>query len=290
MDNTLYTYSPIIERPPLRWPDGARLAFYLGLNVEHYHVDRPATSISPVSAGLAPDPMNHGWRDYAARVGIWRLVDVFDDVDIRPSVLLNSEVCDRYPQIVAAGRERNWSWLAHGETNSQLHHGFADDEAERQSLTRVVESIRAATGTEPRGWLGPAMTETFATPRLLAELGLTYVLDWNCDDQPFALSEPGMWSVPYSAEINDITQFLSRGATTDEYESAVMAQFEQLLEDGATTGRVMALPVHAFLLGQPFRIKTLRRILERIVATDDVWVTTSDEIAAHFAATAGAAS
>jgi allantoinase len=280
MNNELYDYSPIVERAALTWPEGKTLAFYVGMNVEHYHVDARATAISPVTAGLVPDPMNHGWRDYAARVGIWRLIDIFDAVGVRASVLLNSEVCEQYPQIVTAGVERNWAWLGHGETNSRLHTGFEEAE-EREVLTRIVSTIADATGADVRGWLGPAMTETFATPRLLHELGLTYVLDWNCDDQPFRLNEPGMLSVPYSTEVNDITQFLGHGATAWDYERAVMDQFEQLLADSATNPRVMALPMHAFLLGQPFRAGYVRRILQRIVDTPQVWVTTSDEIAAH---------
>ncbi|MFE3646796.1 hypothetical protein [Streptomyces sp. NPDC059122] len=80
MDNQLFDYSPITERDPISWPGGARIAFYVGLNVEHYQVDRPSTSIFPGTAGLAPDPLNYGWRDYGPRVGIWRLKDQLDQL------------------------------------------------------------------------------------------------------------------------------------------------------------------------------------------------------------------
>ena len=76
MDNQLYEYSPIVSRPALKWPNNARVAFYVGLNVEHYEVDKPSTSIFAGTNMLAPDPLNYGWRDYAARVGIWRMMDV----------------------------------------------------------------------------------------------------------------------------------------------------------------------------------------------------------------------
>lgn len=64
MDNQLFDYSPIVEREPVHWPDGARVAFYVGLNVEHYQVDRPSTSIFPDTRALAPDPLNYGWHRY----------------------------------------------------------------------------------------------------------------------------------------------------------------------------------------------------------------------------------
>lgn len=191
MDADLFDYSPIVERDPIEWPGRARVAFYLGLNVEHFYVDRPSTSLNEATAGLVPDALNHGWRDYGPRVAIWRLIESLDRHRIRASVLLNSDVCDRYPQIIEAGRARNWAWLAHGKSNSTLHTGISVDE-ERELLTEVVGTIEKATGRRPRGWIGPGLTETFETPRLLAELGLSYVLDWTNDDQPYPLNVPGM--------------------------------------------------------------------------------------------------
>src|SRR5205823_2318362 len=116
-------------------------------------------------------------------------------------VLLNSDVCQRYPQIIDEGRKRNWVWLAHGKNNSIFEAGMTLDE-ERQYLTSIVETISGATSQRPKGWLGPALTETFNTPELLGELGLTYLLDWCSDDQPFPLNVKSrrMISVPYSID------------------------------------------------------------------------------------------
>src|SRR5690606_26215105 len=101
--------------------------------------------------------------------GIWRLIEIFDRVGIRPSVLLNSDVPHYYPQIIEAGRRRNWAWLAHGKNNSRLHSGLSPEE-EPRILKEIVETIERATGQRPKGWMGPALTETFDTPRLLKEL------------------------------------------------------------------------------------------------------------------------
>jgi hypothetical protein len=78
MDNKLYDYSPMLSRPKLEWPNGARVAFYIGLNIEHFEVDKPATSIFGATAAFVPDPLNYGWRDYGVRVGIWRMIDALD--------------------------------------------------------------------------------------------------------------------------------------------------------------------------------------------------------------------
>lgn len=278
--NELFAYSPITERPAIRWPGDARVAVYIGLNVEHFRIGQPSTSIWPGTAELVPDPLNHGWRDYGPRVGIWRVTEILDRHGVRASVLLNSDVAHHNPQIIKAGVERNWAWLAHGRTNSVLHTGLTRDE-EREVLADVVGTIATATGQQPRGWLGPGLTETFATPALLAELGLTYVLDWTNDDQPYALNVPGMLSVPYTVELNDLGLF-ANGITGPEFVRIVRDQYDQLRADAQGSGRVLALALHPFVIGQAFRAKYLDEALAYLAAQPDAWLTTSDDIAEHY--------
>jgi hypothetical protein len=97
-----------------------------------------------------------------------------------------------------------------------------------------------------------------------------------------------MISVPYSIELNDIPLFVGKNLSGPEYERLIADQLEQLLSDAEASGRVMALPLHPFVINQPFRHKYLARILARIVATDGVWLTTSDGIAEHYLAGATA--
>ena len=119
VDNDLFDYSPIVGREPIRWPGGARVAFYVGLNVEHFLLDRPSTSLNEATAALVPDPLNYGWRDYGPRVGIWRLIESLDRHGIRASALVNSDVCARYPQIIEAGRARSWWRWPRGTRSSR---------------------------------------------------------------------------------------------------------------------------------------------------------------------------
>lgn len=280
MDNTRYEYWPLVDRPRLDLPGGARLAFWIGYNIEHFAVDKPSTSIFDGTAMLRPDPLNYGWRDYGVRVGVWRMMDLLGEHGIRASVMLNSDVCAHYPRIIEEGGKLGWTWVAHGKNNSTFQTGMTPDD-ERAYLTDVITTIADSTGHRPRGWLGPGLTETFATPDILAELGVDYVLDWCNDDQPYPMnvSSGRMISVPYSIEINDIPLFLGRGYTGEQFYQAVIDQFDQLHAEGERSGRVMGLALHPFLVNQPFRHKYLARALEYITGHDDVWFTTSDEIA-----------
>ncbi|MDO8212065.1 polysaccharide deacetylase family protein [Conexibacter sp. CPCC 206217] len=284
-----YRYSPIVARPPLVYPGGKRMAFYVGMNIEHFHAGVRSTSRAAVTAALPVDVLNHGWRDYGTRVGIWRLIDLFDRLELRQSALVNADAATAYPQIVAAGRERGWAWVAHGQTNSQLWTGM-EPAVERVALREVVETIEAATGTRPRGWLGPALTETAHTPALLAELGLTYTLGWGvADDQPFALDVPGarLLAVPYSIEVNDIPVFLDQSTTAGGFEQMIVDQFDVLhAESQERPGAVFGLSLHPFLVGQPFRMPALERALRHVRAHDDVWFCTTDELAEWYLANA----
>jgi peptidoglycan/xylan/chitin deacetylase (PgdA/CDA1 family) len=280
-DHLPFAYRPITRRPPLSWPGGARVAVYIGLNIEYFHPGQVSTSIWPGTADLSPDPLNHGWRDYGARVGIWRTMAALDRYGVRASALLNSDVVAHHPEIVAAGVQRDWVWLAHGRTNSVLHTGMTVDD-ERRVLAEITHTITDATGRPPRGWMGPGLTETHHTPQLLAELGYQYVLDWTNDDQPYPLSVPGMLSVPYSVELNDLLIF-GKGATGTDFVQMVVDQYEQLHADAAgDSGRVLAIALHPFVIGQPFRHKYFEQVLEFLTGAPDGWLTTSDEIAAHY--------
>lgn len=276
-------YSPIVERGPISWPGGGRIALWVIPNVEHYAIDRPSTSIYPPTSNLAPDVLNYSWRDYGPRVGIWRMMEVLDRHGIRGTVALNSDVCKVNPQIVEEGMKRDWEFMGHGMNNSNLMAGLEEDE-ERQLIETVLGTIEEATGRRPRGWLSPALTETFNTPDLLAEAGVRYVSDWVNDDQPYPMTVRSgtLVSMPYSIEVNDIPVFLAQGQSGPEFERLLRDQFDVLYQEAANTGKVMSICLHPFLIGLPFRSLYLDRALDHIVSHDDVWLATGGEIADYY--------
>jgi allantoinase len=287
-EHSRYDYSPITLRPRWKLPNDARVALWLIPNIEHFLFDRPSTSVSSVGAALNPDVLNYSWRDYGVRVGIWRLMEIMNKYEIRGTVALNSDVCARYPQIIEAGRQLGWEWMGHGKTNSELVTGLKEDQ-ERDLIREVVHTIASATGQRPRGWLSPAMSETVNTPDLLAEAGLDYVCNWVNDEQPYPLKvrSGSLLSMPYSAEINDIPAFISYKLSPDEFRQAICDQFDVLYEDGAKTGRVMAISVHPFLIGQPHRSKALDKALKYIKGHEQVWFATGSEIVDWYLQTKG---
>lgn len=274
-----FEYSPIAQRPPLRWPNGARVALWVIPNIEHFMFDRPSTSITPITTSLVPDILNYSWRDYGVRVGIWRMMEVMEKYGVKGTVALNSDVCGEYPQIIDAGKKLGWEWMGHGKNNSMLMAGRPEDE-ERGMIQEIHKIITDSTGAKPRGWLGPALSETYNTLDLLAETGFDYVGDWVNDEQPYEMRVKSgrMTSLPYSIEINDIPAILDGKQSPESFGRMIKDQFDVLYEDGAKSARVMSICLHPFIIGHPFRSKYFADALKHITSRQDVWVTTGSEI------------
>jgi peptidoglycan/xylan/chitin deacetylase (PgdA/CDA1 family) len=279
MNNTRYPYSPIVRREPLRWPNGARVAVWVIPNIEHFHIDKPGTATRPASVNQVPDVYNHAWRDYGLRVGIWRIMGMFDKYGIRGTVALNAEVCEHYPEVVEEGVKRGWEYMGHGLTNSESMYGL-EEAAERDVIERTLGMIEKATGKKPRGWLGPGLAETMNTPDLLAAAGVEYVGDWCADDQPFPLTvaSGSLVAMPYSNEINDIPLALNHHFSGQQIYETNRDQFDVIYQDGQDTARVMGIALHPFITGVPHRAKYLDQALAYISGHRHVWLTTGSEI------------
>lgn len=278
-------YSPIIERPPIRWPGDARVAFWVAPNVEFYEYLPPRDGVrNPWPRSPHPDVQGYAEREYGNRVGFWRMLPVLDRHDVRCTVSLNFAVLDHFPEIGEAMIGREWELMSHGIYNTRYLTTLSEDE-EREFYRDNVESCLRATGRPLKGMLGPAISNTLATPDLMAEAGLIYHADWLHDDQPVPVSVKSgrLVSVPYSIELND-TPVYNQHYEADHFMRICKAQFDQLYEEGAESGRVMCLALHPYATGAPHRIRYLDETLEYILSHDGVWQCTAGEIAEHYLA------
>jgi len=276
-DPGYYAYSPIIDRPLLAWPDGARVALWIAPNLEFYELDPPDHPTRRPWSRPFPDVLGYSLRDYGNRVGVWRLLEVLDRHGLRGSVALNVALCQHHPELIEACRIRGWEFFPHGVYNTRYLDGL-DEAQERAVIEDCVTTVERHAGERPAGWLSPALTTSERTVNLLAEYGFKYTADLFHDDQPFPLRvrRGRLISVPYALETNDGTAYGRRLLTPGQYADTLIAQFEQLHAEG---GRVMCIPLHPFLSGHPHRLGALDRALAHIVKTGGVWPATGAEIA-----------
>lgn len=281
-----FPYSPINRRARLELPGGARLALWVVTNIEFFALDKPM----PGDSNERPKPTDHTpmvrhWaqRDYGNRVGVFRLMELLTAHGIRSTVALNSAVCDHHPQLVEDCVQLGWEFMGHNRTNTERLTEVPLQE-ERALIHESLERIGRATGRRPVGWLGSGLQETWNTLDHLAAEGCVYVADWVNDDQPYFIDAGGrrLVSVPYSYELNDLAAIVRSKSTPGEFERMIRDQFDVLWREGARSGRVMAICLHPFIMGQPHRIGALERALAYIDRFDGVWKATGEEIARHF--------
>jgi allantoinase len=279
-----YEYVPINGRPDYTWPDGARLAVYVGLNLEHFAFGEGlGAELAP--GGPAPDVLNFAWRDYGNRVGAWRMLDLFDALGWPCSVLLNSAIYDYAPALAAAFRARGDEFVGHGRSNSERQ-GLLDEAAERALIEEATAAITRHEGRAPSGWLGPWISQSRSTPDLLQEAGYGYLLDWCMDDQPiwFRTRRGRILAVPYPQELNDIPMIVGRKIGGDAFADMIVDTFEEMRLQARTQPLVMGIALHPYLVGQPHRLRHLRRALTHVARQrDGVWMTTAGAIAVHVA-------
>jgi allantoinase len=272
-------YSPIATRPPLKLPNGARMAVWVIVNVEEWDAKQtmPRTVLTPPAGGSpTPDIPNWAWHEYGNRVGFWRMLKVFDEFKIPGVLAINGSALAAYPPIVEAAMVRNWEFMGHGFTQRNMQ----KVENERDDIRKTADVIAKATGKRPRGWLGPGLTETWETPDLLKEEGYDYVADWVLDDQPVWLktTTTPIVNVPYTQECNDVAMMLIQHHKASEYYDRAIDQFEQIYDDAADSARIMALVVHPYIMGAPHRLKYFRSIFETIRKKSDVAFMTGEQI------------
>ena len=281
-----YDYSPITERADYDWPDGKRLAFYIGLNIEHFSFGE-GLGHTPTNPGVQPDVRNFAWRDYGLRVGIWRVFDLLDELDLPASHLMNTSIYDYAPQIPARIRERGDEFVGHGITNSEQQGDYPEDE-ERALIQTATDTFRQNEGEGPGGWMGPWISESAHTPDLLKESGYRYIMDWSNDDQPtWMRTRAGrLLMLPYHIEINDSPAQLSRRHTASQFTEMVCAHFDEQIRLCEQQPLVFSLALHTFVVGQPYRLAGLRDILAHIrnhPEADKIWFTRPRDIYAHVA-------
>ena len=272
-------YSAIIDRPPPKLPNGARMIVWAIVNVEVWDSMQamPRTVLTPPAGGAPmPDVPNWAWHEYGNRVGFWRIKDVLDSYEVRPTLALNGSVCTTYPRIAEAALESNWEFMGHGFSQKNMQK--VDDE--RLDIQKTRDAIAEFTGRAPRGWLGPGLTETFETVDLLKEEGFEYVADWVLDDQPVELKTRAgnLVNVPYTQEINDVAMMLIQHHKASEYADRALDQFETLYEDSLKQPRFMAIVCHPYIVGVPHRIKYFRKIFETIRQKPGVLFWTGEQI------------
>jgi len=223
----------------------------------------------PGGRGIAPAPdiprMSH--REYGHRVGVFRMLRELSEQQVTTTVVMDVLTATHYGPVVEAVMRSGAEIVAGGLSGSRAITARMSRAEEEDYIARTLAGLEAATGVRPDGWLGVEHSQSTRTPALLAAAGLTHVLDFGNDEQPYPLleAEP-LWALPVSWELSDLAAVFHRAVTPRTYGRSLVLAAERLQADGATAPRTLLLHLHPWLSGQPGRIGAVLAALDHIGA------------------------
>jgi len=289
MDHDYYDWSMLVDREPVEWPGGNKLALWVNVGLQFFPLNQEGKPFPPPGGMTTayPDLRHYTLRDYGNRVGIYRFLKAFDKYGIKASFAINSRLAERYPYLVNKIVERGDEILCHGWDMDTPHYGGMDRDEEAGIIAKSLEVLRSATGKPVIGWISPGKSQSFNTPELLVENGIEYMCDWINDDMPFQFrTQAGeITAMPLSTELEDRFILLNNLHSESEYADQIVDAFDYLYaEADQQGGRMLALNVHPWMLGQPHRIGKLEQVLEYVTKHDGVWSASAADIRAAWVA------
>ncbi|MEH6551004.1 MAG: polysaccharide deacetylase family protein [Pseudomonadales bacterium] len=287
MDHDRYDWNMLSQRKAVQWPKGKKLALWVNVGLQYYPLNQQGKPFK-VPGGMTmpyPDLRHYSLRDYGNRVGIYRFFKAFDRFNIKPTLAINTRLAQRTPYLMDVIKERGDEVMCHGYHMDALHYGGQDRDEEAELIFRSINELRDITGQQVRGWISPARNESANTPELLAANGVEYFCDWVNDDMPYAFrtGQGELTAMPLSNEMEDRYILVNNQHSEDSYVEQICDACDFLLKEAETQGgRILALNIHPWLLGQPHRISKLEKVLEYISSKPEVWSAYADEILASW--------
>jgi len=270
MDHARYDWAPLESRPAVQWPGDKPLAVWINLSLEHFPLNPRGEGFkAPGNMTMPyPDLRHYTLRDYGNRVGVFRVLQALQAAGLTASVAVNGEVAERYPALLRHVAATGAELLGHGWNMDSVHHGGMAEADEAALIARSLAALKPFTAGPITGWLSPARSQSAHTPDLLREAGITWCADWVNDELPYAQHTRGgpLTCLPLPLELEDRFIVVDNGHAESEYADQVIDAAAFLLREARAlgAGRLLALSIHPWVMGQPHRIKHLERVFSHL--------------------------
>lgn len=290
MDHKLYPYSNLFKRPSVQWPGGKSVAIWPVISLEWFPMvpsDVPFRAPGHMQTAY-PDYRHYTAREYGTRIGLFRLLDAFEAVGVKISAACNGAIAERYPAIIEALVKGGHEIIAHStDMNGTIASGLGEED-ERALIAGSLDALEKASGTRPRGWLSIARSQSFATPRLLAEAGLDYMCDWVNDELPYAMTtvSGAIVNIPLNHELSDRQIVNVQQQSVDSYAQQMRDAYGWLAKEAASHGgRMLPLHLTPYIMGLPYRIDAFEALVRWLAEQPGAWFATGSEILDSWSAT-----
>lgn len=281
------------QYPKVRWPNGARIAVSVVLNVEEGAElalsagDERNESVHEAVQLVegAPDLCMESHFEYGSRVGYWRIANVAESHGVPLTLNACARALEATPWIGADAAKRGYEICCHG-WRWESHAGM-EEAKERALIARAVDTVQRVHGKAPVGWHTKS-SASVNTRRLLVEHGgFLYDSDAYNDDAPYYVEVAGRphLVLPYAFDTNDMRFFdrpaFVRGSDFADYS---IAAFDWLWAEGADAPRMLSIGLHTRIIGRAARIGGLATLIRHMQERGLVWFATREDIARHWLA------
>jgi allantoinase len=287
MDHERYAWSILTDRPRVHWPNGKRLALWVNVSLQHFPLNPRGLPVKlPGSMTMPyPDLRHYTLRDYGNRVGIYRFLDAFRQLGVKPTFAINAQLAQRAPELLNDVLEGGAEVIGHSWNMDTPHAGGLALDEEAELVSRALTTLRKASGQAVRGWLSPGKLQSDNTPELLKQNGIDYVCDWVNDDMPypFHTQHGDLWAMPLSTELEDRFVVMDNQHSEASWAQQVTDACDFLLAEAADQGgRILSLSLHPWVLGQPHRMRHLEAALGYVMSQPGVWHASAGDILGAF--------
>lgn len=276
-----------------KWPNNAKIALQFVLNyeegAENCILDGDEASEVFLSEMNNPQAF-YGQRhksmeslyEYGSRVGVWRLLKLFEDFNIPVTIFAVAMAVARNPKLAEHLAKNNYDICSHGYR--WINYQKIEESIERDHLYKSIEVLEKMIGTRPLGWYTGRDSEN--TRKLVVEEGgFLYDSDSYNDDLPYFAPEivdRKHLVIPYTMDTNDMRFVFGGFNHSDEFFNYLKDSFDCLYEEGKTSPKMMNIGMHCRILGRPGRYQAIKRFLEYVRKFDDVWFCKRVDIANHW--------
>ena len=280
--------------PAANWPGGARVAVQFVLNYEEggencvLEGDPASEAFLSEIVGARPYPgarhlSMESIYEYGSRVGVWRLLNLFQERELPLTIFAVARALERNPAageaFLKAGHEiasHGYRWIDYQDISEAL---------EREHVQRAIAIHERLLGERPLGFY-QGRTSPQTRKIVVEEGGFLYDAASYSDELPYWDHDWGRphLVVPYTLDANDMRFATPQGFNSGEQFFAYLRDsFDVLYREGADHPRMLSVGLHCRISGRPGRAAALARFLDHVLAHEDVWVTRRIDIARHWA-------
>lgn len=255
--------------PDLTWPDGARIAV-------NFTADFDAMLLRRL---LNEPPMQLAKGEFGGRVGIWRLLSLFDQHHVKATIFTPGRIRELYPQALRAAHA-----VGHEIADHMWEHRVPKDmQLELDHLTKTAAALRDITGHNPVG------SRSDHSLSLLKKMGFLYVSHDSADHLPYYLTDPDgantQLNLPFHYAIDD-AMFYSFAWLGSENAAQRITDTDRVLEmwwqaflQQYHAGGYLNVCLHPFVSGRAQRIDMLDALIRRMKTLPGVWFPTCEQVA-----------